>query len=80
MVIKCRDHCTMLLHVLPQFCYVRRRARLDLFFVMLQLTEWTKYDDKLVTAVEKNQLDKIQSLLTKKGVIPTKLDAQGYTT
>ncbi len=70
----------MLLHVLPQFCYVRRRARLDLFFVMLQLTEWTKYDDKLVTAVEKNQLDKIQSLLTKKGVIPTKLDAQGYTT
>ncbi|XP_077988569.1 uncharacterized protein LOC144443070 [Glandiceps talaboti] len=42
-----------------------------------ELSEWTKYDDKVLHAVENGDLSKLQSLLGKKGTSPTKLDHEG---
>lgn len=38
------------------------------------LTEWTRDDEKLMTAVERNQLDKVHNLVVKKRVDPTKIE------
>ncbi|KAM4744252.1 uveal autoantigen with coiled-coil domains and ankyrin repeats protein isoform 2-T2 [Anableps anableps] len=40
-------------------------------------TDWNKYDDRLVKAVERGEVDKVASVLSKKGIIPTKLDVEG---
>ncbi|KAJ8417505.1 hypothetical protein AAFF_G00223480 [Aldrovandia affinis] len=39
-------------------------------------TEWNKYDERLLKAVERGELDKVATVL-KKGVTPTKLDLEG---
>ncbi|XP_066491663.1 uveal autoantigen with coiled-coil domains and ankyrin repeats isoform X3 [Tiliqua scincoides] len=39
--------------------------------------DWSKYDDRLMKAAERGDVDKISSILTKKGVNPTKLDVEG---
>ncbi|XP_061526424.1 uveal autoantigen with coiled-coil domains and ankyrin repeats protein isoform X3 [Phycodurus eques] len=40
-------------------------------------TDWNKYDDRLMKAVERGEVDKAVSVLSKKGIIPTKLDVEG---
>lgn len=47
------------------------------FFPVLQNTDWNKYDDRLMKAVEKADVDKVSAVLSKKGIIPTKLDVEG---
>lgn len=42
-----------------------------------QNTDWNKYDDRLMKAVERGEVDKVAAVLSKKGVIPTKLDVEG---
>ncbi|KAG2466405.1 RAI14 protein, partial [Polypterus senegalus] len=39
--------------------------------------EWSKNDDRLLQAVEHGEVDKVSSLLTKKGVNAVKLDSEG---
>ncbi|KAM9860953.1 uveal autoantigen with coiled-coil domains and ankyrin repeats protein [Aulostomus maculatus] len=40
-------------------------------------TDWNKYDDRLMKAVERGEVEKVASVLSKKGIIPTKLDVEG---
>ncbi|KAJ8344438.1 hypothetical protein SKAU_G00317670 [Synaphobranchus kaupii] len=40
-------------------------------------TDWNKYDDRLMKAVERGEVDKVAAVLSKKGVVPTKLDVEG---
>ncbi|CAG5859243.1 unnamed protein product [Menidia menidia] len=40
-------------------------------------TDWNKYDDRLMKAVERGEVDKVAAVLNKKGIIPTKLDVEG---
>uniref|UniRef100_A0A7N8XPW9 Uveal autoantigen with coiled-coil domains and ankyrin repeats b n=1 Tax=Mastacembelus armatus TaxID=205130 RepID=A0A7N8XPW9_9TELE len=40
-------------------------------------TDWNKYDDRLMKAVERGEVDKVAAVLGKKNVIPTKLDVEG---
>ncbi|XP_074862871.1 uveal autoantigen with coiled-coil domains and ankyrin repeats isoform X2 [Carettochelys insculpta] len=40
-------------------------------------TDWSKYDDRLMKAAERGDVEKISSTLSKKGVSPTKLDVEG---
>uniref|UniRef100_A0A3B4B0K0 Uncharacterized protein n=1 Tax=Periophthalmus magnuspinnatus TaxID=409849 RepID=A0A3B4B0K0_9GOBI len=40
-------------------------------------TDWNKYDDRLMKAVERGEVDKVSAVLAKKGIIPTKLDMEG---
>lgn len=42
-----------------------------------QNTDWNKYDDRLMRAVERGEVDKVATVLGKKGIIPTKLDVEG---
>jgi len=45
-------------------------------FVQLN-TDWNKYDDRLMKAAERGDVEKVSSILAKKGVSPTKLDVEG---
>ncbi|KAM9409372.1 uveal autoantigen with coiled-coil domains and ankyrin repeats protein isoform 2-T2 [Pholidichthys leucotaenia] len=40
-------------------------------------TDWNKYDDRLMKAVERNEVEKVSAVLNKKGIIPMKLDVEG---
>ncbi|XP_061450925.1 uveal autoantigen with coiled-coil domains and ankyrin repeats isoform X2 [Rhineura floridana] len=40
-------------------------------------TDWNKYDDRLMKAAERGDVEKVSSVLAKKGVNPTKLDVEG---
>nr|XP_009479402.1 PREDICTED: uveal autoantigen with coiled-coil domains and ankyrin repeats [Pelecanus crispus] len=40
-------------------------------------TDWNKYDDRLMQAAERGDVEKVSSILAKKGVSPTKLDVEG---
>ncbi|XP_060231440.1 uveal autoantigen with coiled-coil domains and ankyrin repeats isoform X2 [Meriones unguiculatus] len=40
-------------------------------------TEWSKYDDRLMKAAERGDVEKVSSILAKKGVHPGKLDVEG---
>uniref|UniRef100_A0A8D3C4L9 Uveal autoantigen with coiled-coil domains and ankyrin repeats n=1 Tax=Scophthalmus maximus TaxID=52904 RepID=A0A8D3C4L9_SCOMX len=42
-----------------------------------QNTDWNKYDDRLMKAVERGEVDKVAAVLGKKGILPTKLDVEG---
>ncbi|XP_041436531.1 ankycorbin isoform X2 [Xenopus laevis] len=44
-----------------------------------QTNEWSKYDDRLLQAVDHGEVDKVSSLLGKKGVVATKMDSEGKT-
>uniref|UniRef100_A0A3P9HSI1 Ankyrin repeat domain 24 n=1 Tax=Oryzias latipes TaxID=8090 RepID=A0A3P9HSI1_ORYLA len=39
--------------------------------------DWSKSDERLLQAVEQNEPDKVSALIVKKGLCPTKLDAEG---
>uniref|UniRef100_A0A8C8CBW0 Uncharacterized protein n=1 Tax=Oncorhynchus tshawytscha TaxID=74940 RepID=A0A8C8CBW0_ONCTS len=39
--------------------------------------DWSKSDERLLQAVGQNQPDKVAALIVKKGLFPTKLDAEG---
>ncbi|XP_061832291.2 uncharacterized protein ankrd24 [Nerophis lumbriciformis] len=52
------------------------------FFTCLNLQplpsqDWCKSDERLLRAVEQNDADKVSALILKKGLCPTKLDAEG---
>ncbi|KAM4596516.1 uveal autoantigen with coiled-coil domains and ankyrin repeats protein isoform 2-T2 [Fundulus diaphanus] len=40
-------------------------------------TDWNKHDDRLMKAVERDEVDKVAAVLSKKGINPTKLDGEG---
>ncbi|XP_028920963.1 uveal autoantigen with coiled-coil domains and ankyrin repeats isoform X2 [Ornithorhynchus anatinus] len=40
-------------------------------------SEWNKYDDRLMKAAERGEVEKVSSILAKKGVNPSKLDVEG---
>ncbi|KAM4675191.1 uveal autoantigen with coiled-coil domains and ankyrin repeats isoform 2-T2 [Discoglossus pictus] len=42
-----------------------------------QTADWNKYDDRLMRAAERGDVEKISSTLVKKGVNPSKLDLEG---
>ncbi len=47
--------------------------------LLFQLSEWSKNDERLAQAVQENDLNKVDTILLKKRVIPTKLDQHGTT-
>uniref|UniRef100_A0A3B5MTH5 Uveal autoantigen with coiled-coil domains and ankyrin repeats b n=1 Tax=Xiphophorus couchianus TaxID=32473 RepID=A0A3B5MTH5_9TELE len=49
----------------------------SLKFILKKNTDWNKYDDRLMKAVERGEVDKVATVLGKKGIIPTKLDVEG---
>ncbi|XP_054626971.1 uveal autoantigen with coiled-coil domains and ankyrin repeats isoform X2 [Dunckerocampus dactyliophorus] len=53
------------------------KYRLKKHEVNITNTDWNKYDDRLMKAVERGELDKVAAVLSKKGIIPTKLDVEG---
>ncbi|KAL3065780.1 hypothetical protein OYC64_015850 [Pagothenia borchgrevinki] len=53
------------------------KYRLKKHEVTITNTDWNKYDDRLMKAVERRELDKVAAVLSKKGIIPTKLDVEG---
>uniref|UniRef100_A0A8C3LDB4 Uveal autoantigen with coiled-coil domains and ankyrin repeats n=1 Tax=Chrysolophus pictus TaxID=9089 RepID=A0A8C3LDB4_CHRPC len=57
-------------------CKAKRLTFLMLSFVQLN-TDWNKYDDRLMKAAERGDVEKVSSILAKKGVSPTKLDVEG---
>ncbi|CAH2274553.1 uveal autoantigen with coiled-coil domains and ankyrin repeats isoform X3 [Pelobates cultripes] len=42
-----------------------------------QTSDWSKYDDRLMRAAERGDVEKISATLAKKGVNPSKLDLEG---
>ncbi|XP_074090624.1 uveal autoantigen with coiled-coil domains and ankyrin repeats isoform X2 [Macrotis lagotis] len=42
-----------------------------------QATDWSKYDDRLMKAAERGDIEKVSSILAKKGISPVKLDVEG---
>ncbi|XP_078097328.1 uveal autoantigen with coiled-coil domains and ankyrin repeats protein-like isoform X3 [Mustelus asterias] len=53
------------------------KSRLKKHEVTLNTSDWSKYDDRLLKAVEKGDVDKVASVLAKRGIICTKLDVEG---
>ncbi|KAM7424499.1 hypothetical protein PAMA_000711 [Pampus argenteus] len=53
------------------------KYRLKKHEVTITNTDWNKYDDRLMKAVERGEVDKVSAVLGKKGIIPTKLDVEG---
>ncbi|XP_041324836.1 uveal autoantigen with coiled-coil domains and ankyrin repeats [Pyrgilauda ruficollis] len=47
------------------------------FFFRQLNPDWSKYDDRLMKAAERGDVEKVSSILAKKGVSPTKLDVEG---
>ncbi|XP_055392831.1 uveal autoantigen with coiled-coil domains and ankyrin repeats isoform X1 [Bubalus kerabau] len=45
--------------------------------VSAQAADWNKYDDRLMKAAERGDVEKVSSILAKKGVNPGKLDVEG---
>ncbi|XP_053127673.1 uveal autoantigen with coiled-coil domains and ankyrin repeats isoform X3 [Hemicordylus capensis] len=63
------------LHLRPPFLlHVRQNSKMASFWLT---ADWNKYDDRLMKAAERSDVEKIASVLTKKGVNPTKLDVEG---
>ncbi|XP_036590914.1 uveal autoantigen with coiled-coil domains and ankyrin repeats isoform X2 [Trichosurus vulpecula] len=42
-----------------------------------QATDWNKYDERLMKAAERGDVEKVSSILAKKGINPGKLDVEG---
>ncbi|XP_059495246.1 uveal autoantigen with coiled-coil domains and ankyrin repeats-like [Stegostoma tigrinum] len=53
------------------------KSRLKKHEVTLNTSDWSKYDDRLMKAVEKGDVDKVTSVLAKRGIVCTKLDVEG---
>ncbi|XP_061671394.1 uveal autoantigen with coiled-coil domains and ankyrin repeats isoform X6 [Syngnathoides biaculeatus] len=60
-----------------QFDMKSLKYRLKKHEVNITNTDWNKYDDRLMKAVERGEVDKAAAVLSKKGIIPTKLDVEG---
>lgn len=45
-------------------------------YLTLQTTDWNKYDERLLKAVENGDVDKVANTL-RKGAVASKLDAEG---
>ncbi|XP_029430648.1 uveal autoantigen with coiled-coil domains and ankyrin repeats isoform X3 [Rhinatrema bivittatum] len=43
----------------------------------MQTADWNKYDDRLMKAAERGDVDKVSTVLAKKGINPCKLDLEG---
>ncbi|XP_054901136.1 uveal autoantigen with coiled-coil domains and ankyrin repeats protein [Poeciliopsis prolifica] len=54
--------------------FINRRKKHE---VTITNTDWNKYDDRLMKAVERGEVDKVAAVLGKKGIVPTKLDVEG---
>ncbi|KAF1478535.1 Ankycorbin, partial [Megadyptes antipodes antipodes] len=52
---------------------------ISLLFLLFQINEWNKNDDRLLQAVENGDPEKVASLLGKKGASATKQDSEGKT-
>ncbi|GAA6221519.1 ankyrin repeat domain-containing protein 24 isoform X1 [Lates japonicus] len=59
----------------PVFSLMKRLCCLSL--LPLPSQDWSKSDERLLQAVEQNEPDKVSALIVKKGLCPTKLDAEG---
>ncbi|XP_034387114.1 ankyrin repeat domain-containing protein 24 [Cyclopterus lumpus] len=46
-------------------------------FKKTESQDWSKSDERLLQAVEQNEPDRVSALIVKKGLCPTKLDAEG---
>ncbi|XP_058855073.1 uveal autoantigen with coiled-coil domains and ankyrin repeats-like [Acipenser ruthenus] len=55
------------------------KSRLKKQEVTITNTDWNKYDDRLMKAVERGEVDKVSATLSKKGVNPTKLNVEGQS-
>ncbi|XP_041081951.1 uveal autoantigen with coiled-coil domains and ankyrin repeats-like isoform X1 [Polyodon spathula] len=55
------------------------KSRLKKHEVTITNTDWNKYDDRLMKAVERGEVDKLSATLLKKGVVPTKLNVEGQS-
>lgn len=58
-----------------QLCYCEC-CETHLLYVF-QSNEWSKNDERLLSAVEHGETEKVTSLLAKKGASATKLDGEG---
>ncbi|XP_062280262.1 ankyrin repeat domain-containing protein 24 [Scomber scombrus] len=59
----------------PVFSLMKRFCCFSL--LPLPSQDWSKSDERLMQAVEQNEPDKVSALIVKKGLCPTKLDAEG---
>ncbi|XP_030289832.1 ankyrin repeat domain-containing protein 24 isoform X2 [Sparus aurata] len=59
----------------PVFSLVKQLCCFSL--LPLPSQDWSKSDERLLQAVEQNEPDKVSALIVKKGLCPTKLDAEG---
>uniref|UniRef100_A0A2R8PAQ7 Uveal autoantigen with coiled-coil domains and ankyrin repeats n=1 Tax=Callithrix jacchus TaxID=9483 RepID=A0A2R8PAQ7_CALJA len=50
---------------------------LNVSCISCHATDWNKYDDRLMKAAERGDVEKVSSILAKKGVNPGKLDVEG---
>nr|XP_040024314.1 uveal autoantigen with coiled-coil domains and ankyrin repeats isoform X1 [Gasterosteus aculeatus aculeatus] len=55
------------------------KYRLKKHEVNITNTDWNKYDDRLMKAVERREVDKVAAVLSKKAIIPSKLDVEGHS-
>ncbi|XP_038669139.1 uveal autoantigen with coiled-coil domains and ankyrin repeats-like isoform X1 [Scyliorhinus canicula] len=53
------------------------KSRLKKHDATLNTPDWSKYDDRLLKAVDKGDVDKVTSVLAKRGIVCTKLDVEG---
>ncbi|XP_047231295.1 ankyrin repeat domain-containing protein 24 isoform X2 [Girardinichthys multiradiatus] len=60
----------------PAFSLMKRFCPC-LSLLPLPSQDWSKSDERLLQAVEQNEPDKVSALIVKKGLCPTKLDAEG---
>ena len=59
------------------YTYICVSIWITLHTSFFQNTDWNKYDDRLMKAVERGEVDKVAAVLSKKGIIPSKLDVEG---
>lgn len=59
------------------FCVFIKTAVTCSLALLPQSQDWSKSDERLLQAVEQNEPDKVSALIVKKGLCPTKLDAEG---
>lgn len=62
----------------PIFCPICGSAPAHCSACVPQLNpDWNKYDERLMKAAERGDVEKVSSILARKGVSPTKLDVEG---
>lgn len=74
--MRTNGHVFLLVVFLLLFCC---RCIANNYVLYFQLSEWNKNDEKLLKAIEIGDVDKVQSLLQKKTLVPTKLGPRGLS-